>query len=59
MLRENIAQNSDILTRAFPEEGSQGPEVVEVEGLANIEVDWCSRSVLRGNQVWMTEVDHA
>jgi hypothetical protein len=49
--RPNIAQNSDILTGAFPEEGSQGPEVVEVEGFANIEVDWCTRSVLRGSQV--------
>jgi hypothetical protein len=35
----NIAQNSDVLTGAFPEEGSHGAEVVEVEGFANVEVD--------------------
>jgi hypothetical protein len=28
--KPNTAQNSDVLTGAFPEEGSQGPEVVEV-----------------------------
>jgi hypothetical protein len=37
--RPNITQNSNVLTGAFPEEGSQGPEVVKVEGIANIEVD--------------------
>jgi hypothetical protein len=49
--RPNIAQNSDVLTGAFPEEGSHGAEVVEVEGFANVEVDWCSCSVLRGSWV--------
>jgi hypothetical protein len=43
--------NSDVLTGAFPEEGSHGAEVVEVEGFANVEVDWCSCSVLRGSWV--------
>jgi hypothetical protein len=57
--RPNIAQNSNILTGTFPEKGSQGPEVIEVEGFANIEVDWCSRSVLCGSQVRMTKVDYA
>lgn len=40
--KPNFVQKSDVLTRALPEEGSQGPEVVEVEDFANIEVDWCS-----------------
>lgn len=47
--RLNIAQNGDVLTGAFAEEGSQGPEVVEGEGFANVDVDWCSCSVLRGS----------
>jgi len=45
----NLAQKSDVLTGALPEEGSRGPEVVEVEGFANINVDWCSCFVFRGN----------
>lgn len=57
--RPNIAQNSDVLTGAFLEEGSQGLEVVEGEDFANVEVDWCLCSMLRGSWVWMTEIDHA
>jgi hypothetical protein len=37
--KPNFVQKSDILTRALLEEGSQGPEVVEVEGFAKIKVD--------------------
>jgi hypothetical protein len=37
--KPNFVQKSDVLTRALPEEGSQGPEVVEVEDFANIKVD--------------------
>jgi hypothetical protein len=44
--KPNLAQKGDVSAGAFPEEGSQGPEVVEVEGFANIDVDWwCSCSV--------------
>jgi hypothetical protein len=60
-LQDSILKRSQWITStgAFPEEGSQGLEVVEGEGFANVEVDWCSCSVLRGRWVWMTEVDHA
>jgi hypothetical protein len=37
--KPNFVQKSDVLTGALLEEGSQGPEVVEVEGFAKIEVD--------------------
>jgi hypothetical protein len=37
--KPNFGQKSAVPTRAFPEEGSQGLEVIEVEGFANIEMD--------------------
>jgi hypothetical protein len=54
--KPNFVQKSDVLTGAFLEEGSQGPEVVEVEGFAKIEVDWGGCSVFRGSWVRVTEV---
>ena len=37
--RPNITQDSNILTGAFAEEGSQGLEVIKEESFANIKVD--------------------
>jgi hypothetical protein len=54
--KPNFVQKSDVLTGAILEEGSQGPEVVEVEGFAKIEVDWGGCSVFRGSWVRVTEV---
>ena len=54
--KPNFVQKSDVLTGALLEEGSQGPEVVEVEGFAKIEVDWGGCSVFRGSWVRATEV---
>jgi hypothetical protein len=54
--KPNFVQESGVPARAFPEEGSQGPEVIEVEGFANIEMDWCSCFVFRGSWVWETKV---
>jgi hypothetical protein len=37
--KPNFIQKSNVLTGALLEEGSQGPEVVKVEGFAKIKVD--------------------
>jgi hypothetical protein len=49
----------DNIDRGLPGRRQPGSGVVEGEGFANVEVDWCSCSLLRGRWVWMTEVDHA
>jgi hypothetical protein len=54
--KPSFAQQSDVLTWALLEEGSQGPEVVKVEGFAKIEVDCSGCSVFRGWWVRATEV---
>ena len=53
--KPNFVQKSDVLTGALLEEGGQGPEVVEVEGFAKIEVGW-GGSVFRSRWVRVTEV---
>jgi hypothetical protein len=42
--KSNFVQKSDVLTGALLGKGSQGPEVVKVEGFAKIKVDlgYCS-----------------
>ena len=54
--KANFVQKSDVLTRPFLKEGSQGPEVVKTKGFAKIEADWDSCSVFRGSWVRLTEV---
>jgi hypothetical protein len=54
--KPNFVQKSNVLTRALLEEGSQGPEVIEVESFAKIEVDWGGCSVFCGSWERVTEV---